>query len=177
MNFGYQTVSDIPGADIFGIGPTSRLFVFAIARDGDEPRPDIVSLGAWRSDPITVEAYETHVGIESRLADIKVNIEEDKGRLKSKFDVREGDLHVKLRAEGPAVMAGRTLDNPLTVSVQATNGARINFTRQFDFSPCDAKSVHISGKFRISEGTLKLPKKVASCEIRRWVEVYADVLD
>ena len=77
MNFGYQTVSDIPGADIFGIGPTSRLFVFAIARDGDEPRPDIVSLGAWRSDPITVEAYETHVGIESRLADIKVNIEED----------------------------------------------------------------------------------------------------
>jgi hypothetical protein len=33
MNFGYQTMSGIPGADILGIGPTSRLFVFAIARD------------------------------------------------------------------------------------------------------------------------------------------------
>ena len=177
MNFGYQTVSDLPDADIFGIGPTSRLFVFAIARDGDALRPDIVSLGAWRSDPVTVEAYETHLGIESRLADIKVNIEEDNGILRSKFEVREGDLHIKLRAEGPAVMVDRRFDNPLTVTVQATNGARINFTRQFDFAPCDAKSVHISGNLHLSEGTIRLPDQVTSCEIRRWVEIYADVLE
>ena len=177
MNFGYQTISGIPGADILGIGPTSRLFVFAIARDGDAVKPDIVSLGAWRSDPDTVDAYETHLGIESRLADIKVNIEDDNGILRSEFEVREGDLHIKLRADGPAVKENRRFDNPLSVTVQATNGARINFTRQFDFAPCDAKSVHISGNLRLSAGTIRLPDKVTSCQIRRWVEIYADVLD
>ena len=95
----------------------------------------------------------------------------------SKFEVREGDLHIKLRVECPAVMVDRRFDNPLTVTVQATNGVRLNFTRQFDFAPCDAKSVHISGNLHLSAGTLKLPDKVTSCQIRRWVEVYADVLD
>lgn len=173
LNFGYQAVTDIPGADVFGLGPTNRLFIFAIARDGDAPRPDIVSLGAWRSDPATVEALETQ-GIESRLADINVKIEDDNGILKFKFDVREGDLHIVLRAEVPAVMVGRTFDNPLPVTVQATNGLRINFSRQFDFAPCDARSAHISGNLHLSQGTLKLSDQVTSCQIRRWVEVHAD---
>ena len=177
LNFGFQTVSDLPGAGVFGVGPTNRLFVFAIARDGDEPRPDVVSLGAWRSDPATVEAYATHLGIESTLADIKVKIEDDSEKLKFNFDVRAGKLSLRLRAEGPAVMVGRTFDNPLSVTVQTTNGLRVDFSRQFDFAPCDAGSVRLKGKFHLSEGSLKLPKKVTSCQIRRWVEVHADVLD
>ena len=175
MNFGYQTVSDIPGADLYGLGPTNRLFVFVIARDGDATKPDIVSLGAWRSDPVTNEEYLTHLGIKSGLADIKVNIEDDSRTLKSKFEVRQGKLHIKLRAEGPSVMVERRFDNPLSLTVQTTNGVRVDFTRQFDFAPCDAGSVHISGNLHLSAGNLKLTDEVTSCQIRRWVEVFADV--
>jgi hypothetical protein len=177
LNFGYQGVSDLPGEGVLGLGPTNRMFAFAIARDGDAPRPEIVSLGAWRSDPVTVDAYETHVGLESRLADIKVNIEDDNGNLKYKFEVREGDLHVKIRVEGPAVMVGRTFNNPVPISVRTTNGLRVNFSQQYDFAPCDAGSAHISGNLHLSKGTLKLTDQVTSCQIRRWVEIHADILD
>ena len=177
INFDYQTVSDIPGADLFGLGPTNRMFVYAIAYDGDAPRPEIVSLGAWRDDPITVDAWDTHLGLTSRLADIRVKIENDNGVLRSEFDVREGDVHISLKAEGPAVMTDRRFDNPLSISVRPTSGLTVNFTRQFDFAPCDAGSVQLKGNLSLSEGTLKLPSKVASCEIRRWEEVHAEILE
>jgi hypothetical protein len=175
LSFDYGQVSDIPGADVFGLGPTNRMFAFAIARDGGAG-PEIVSLGAWRNDPVTNAAYLTHLGISSKPAAIKVNIEHDNDILRFKFDVRDENLRIKLRAEGPAVMVGRTFSNPIPISFRTTD-VRANLAQQYDFAPCDEGSVHLSGDLKTSAGTLNLPGKVASCQIRRWREIHVDILD
>lgn len=183
FGFFYQQQFERTGVGTFGPSSGLQVTVGALNTNTDPDRAEGLQIAHLLSDQPSVDAFNATYGPGSfRPAAVKVEIEEEEGRLRLAFDVQDAGLglRIKAAAEGPAAIVnrvkvdpapgpGRLLNNGLTpnppfrIAVQSDNRSVPTAQANLQFETPD-------GVLRLPGGTLTITGIDANVSFARWLE-------